>query len=367
MTNTLEYLLKTFLYFTIVLSIYYAFSREQKNAEKKVKIVGLFIAILSFGIYGVICGTRPYLLDRAQYALRFSSDIYYPVIKRSSIGLYYIFKLLHCFTYKPEALFFFISGLYMLITIKAYKEYNCNSQVLIILLISSYGLLGFYMYKQCIAIALVSLSFAYLLNKKKLKSILTLVIAMLFHEATIMAIVIYICLIVGNKNKFIRIMTYIIAFGVIFTFTVYSTNIINLLIRTFPALEIQLSEYITKDGKLILNYNFMTILKGLPYYLITIYGFYRRKKLKATILNYDAHLIAATFTSLTYILSLYMYWMWRFGSFFYFPTIVFMIKLFPHPIKNKYTQFYYWIILISFFILSIRTLLQYYFIYGGIG
>ena len=362
LTMTLENIIKIIIYFVLIILLYMSLKKE-KNLYSNIVLI---IIIALFGFYGNVSAPHPYSFDRLNYAIRFSSDFYAEAVRNSSIGLYYFESILHCFSYNPEVLFFFVPIAYMLITIKAYKEYKCKPIVILILFVTSYGLYGFFMYKQCFAIAIVSLSFAYFLSKKYVKAFIAVLIAMMFHEAAWIVIVVYLCLIFGNRNKVLRIFMYLSMTICVLQYAQINQYLVSFAGYISPMLATQLDAYLEDDGSMTISYNYLTILKGLPYYLITVYGIINRKRLKNIILNYDSYMFISVFTSLTFLASMYMYWLWRFGTFFYFPIIIFLVKIYLNTPRDKYNMYFYNAIIIVFILLIVKLLIQYYFIYGGI-
>lgn len=364
MSLILENILKISAYFIIIYILQIAIIKMKE--KKKYALALLITGIILFGLYGNLSAPHPYSLDRENYALRFANEVFSNKVKASSLGLYYVEKVLHIFTYNPEVLFFTVAFLYILITLKAYKEYECDSKVFFILMLTSYGLYGFYMYKQCFAVALASLSFAYFTKKKYTKSIITLILAMTFHEAAWIVGLIFVCLIATKKSKLLRTIVYILMMLFVIFYAQINQNIIKTMIGISPSLGIQLEEYLSDEGGMIIDYNYFTIIKGMPFYMITLYGIIYRKKYMNEIENYDYYLFISIFTSLTIMLSLYMYWLWRFGTFFYLPSIVFFINLYNKNKDKKIDKNYCLMIKLVFLVLMLKLLIQYYYIYGGI-
>ena len=153
----------------------------------------------------IIMTAYPYVMDKALYATTFGKDIYLNQIFKDSIGLWIIEKILHIFTYNPMILFFTISYIYSYITLHSFECYlkhsKNSSKAIILLLLSEYTFFGFYMLKQCIAIALVTL--ALIKNIYENKNIIKyFIIAILFHESAIIAFLIYLITKYIN-NKFV--------------------------------------------------------------------------------------------------------------------------------------------------------------------
>ena len=363
------YILKIVYYFILVILTYIYIYKNTKYENGKKKLINIFllvILIMLMGIYSIICGPKDNIGDRYNYELRFIDDYYLPVVKKGSLGLYYIECFLHIFTHNAKVLFFAIGTLYYILTIIAYKNYKEASPLIILLLgMSSYGLYGFYLFKQCIAIALIAISFSFYFKGQKKTSYIFIFLATIFHEAAWIIIPLYIALSFDTKKIFYRIIIYCAFLFVVIFFEQINNEIIKIF-SLIPGIGSQISDYLNENGEMIVNYNFFTIVKGFPYYLITLYGILNRKKLKEKIKNYDKYLIISIFCSLFSILSLYMYWMWRFAAFCYFPMFVFAVNLYKADTNFKNKSTYMFILVFSLFALNLKLLIQYYFIYGGI-
>lgn len=363
--ESLVYILKTFFYFYIVWIIYVV---SYKNGSKKNKfgIVSIIIISCLIGYYSLICGRIPYAGDRYNYAFRFVSDTYAYFVKTESIGLYWLESFLHLFTYNPDVLFFIVAFLYSLITLLAYK-YNDKSMpiMLLILGLSSYISFGFYMLKQCLAIALIALSFsAYSRNKKILFLILN-ILAICFHESTWIMIPFYLILKL-SENRHIRNMIYILFIIFVFFFSQINSVIISVFVHFIPSIGVQLSYYLTSSGSLLTSINLMTALKGLPFYFIFLFSVYKSKLLSNKIENFNKYMMMCFLICIMTILSSYMYWMFRFAIFLYFPVFIFAGQVFKALDEKKDKTIYLVFLCLILFGLTLRLWLQYYFLYGGI-
>ena len=198
MAQYLIYIEKILFYFVFSFALYfYLKNKEEKRNDiikkKKMSIIALIIFGVIFGYYGIICGPVPYTSDRLNYAVRFSNDIYLNFIKSNSVGLYFIFEILHNFSHDPNLLFFFMAFFYFLLTMHAYNlEKDSSPLGMLFVMLSTYGLFGFYMYKQAIAIVFIVISFHYLKEKNLLKCIIFVLLGTLFHESTWVVIPLFI-------------------------------------------------------------------------------------------------------------------------------------------------------------------------------
>lgn len=361
----LEYLVKIAYYFFMIFVI---FLIAKKHAKKKDKFpVGEMIIVCGlFGYYSIICGKYPYVSDRLNFAFRFESDYYNDFVFKESFGLFLLERILHVFTYEPKVLFFVVAFLFMFFSLMAYKKSeNTNPYTLLLLLVSAYPTYGLYMLKQSLSVAIMFLAFCYY-NKSKILSLFFVISAILFHEAAL--IVVPILLIKKLlKNDVLRKIMYLGFIAVVVGFAQYNGIIINFVTQIVPTLGYQLNQYInTQDGAIISNGTYMTFLKGIPFFTIYIAGLLYKKEGMIKIKEYNIYMFLTFFTSVTFLLSNYMYWLFRFGLYFYFPVFIFAIKL-MEIIKNKQQRLIYCILTYGLlFFLTMRLWCQYYFIYGGI-
>ncbi len=362
------YCLKIVLYFVIVFFSYYLMKNSNEKYKKgerskRISIIIISIICTAFGGYSLICGS-PIAFDRYNYALRFSDDIYLSAVKSNSLGLYYIELFLHIFSHKEELLFFAIPFLYIFITLFAYRKSNdIEPLAILFLLLSSYGLFGFYLFKQCIAISLIAISFVAYTNKKKMLFIISIVLAICFHESSWIVIPLYIAS-MSSGNKIFRVMSYLLIIICAIFFAQLNQALVQFA-NLIPGVEQQVSIYLNNEGGIEETTNILTVIKGVPFYIITIFGFLKRPILKNKIKNYDVYMLFSAFTCLATILSGFMYWMWRFGAFCYFPILVFA-SLIHRELKNQKEKVYFkYCIIFTLFGLTLKLLIQYYFKYGG--
>lgn len=375
MNNEFIYILKIIYYFVFVFAVYlfaltsYNSKKNKKQTEKKKKhrISTIIIIILCFviGYYSIICGPNPPKLDRLNYAFRFMHESQALIVKQSSLGLYFIECFLHLFTYNPDILFFTMAFIYYYLSFKAYDTYEEVYPIaLLFLTLSSYGLFGFYMLKQCIAIALVAIAFACLFKNQRKTCIVLTALAITFHESAWIVIPIYFALIF-SKSKTSRFLSYSILLICVIFFRQISTILVNLF-SFIPGISDQIVSYIDEKGGIVAEENYFTILKGLPYYFITIFAFVKRNVLKDKIKNYDKFLMISFFCSIATLLSFYMYWMWRFAAYCYFPVVVFASIIYSRLTKSKEKMMFASFIVLTLGALMVKLLIQYYYIYGGI-
>lgn len=338
----------------------------QLHSEKSsFPFIALIIFCIIYAFYALICSGDQFIGDRYNYAIRFSDDIYLNYIKTQSMGLYWIFILLHSFTYEPNLLFFAVTFIYSFIVLITFNECKESTPIAILLWgLSLSSIYSYYLLKQSIAIAFGGLALILLFNKKWLFSVLSIILAICFHESAYIIVLVLLVVLVIRKNRKIGAIFSMVAFISILFFGIFNKYFISIAIL-IPGIGNQLVSYVS-DEELILSSNYLTIFKGLPYFVITFYGFIKRKEMASKINNYYSYLFVSFFASLTFFASFYMYWMWRFGAYFFFPSLIFAGKLFQVSDNKNEKQSFLAIVILLFLFITIRALFQYYFLYGGI-
>ena len=330
--------------------------------RKRLTLLGILLLCIMIGYYGIICGQIPIASDRGNYALRFSSDFYAESVKSSSLGLYFIEQILHMFSYEPNVLFFTIPFVTLLLYLAAYNEWEDITPFAILMLgMSPCVNYALYQFKQAPALGLMALSFAFYFKGKKFHSYIFLALAILFHESAWMMLPLLIVM-RGSKMRWVKNLEIGFLIVCMLGFTTFSSYAVNLF-SLIPGMRFQLQSYLTDSGEIETSSNFMTIIKGFPYYFITLVGCLNRENLKEKIKYYDQYLTMAVFASGCTLLSAYMYWMWRFGSYTYFPLFVFSSLLLREIDKDKNVFKFVLVLSMSFF--TFRGFAQMYFVYGG--
>lgn len=323
------------------------------------KICIIFYAVL-FGLYSIVVSVKPYASDRGYYARAFGNVNYNYQLPK---GYAFFTKILYYISENPDFLFFAVSFFIIIIVLLVYRKFEIsNPEGLLLLFTSLYFIYGFHLLKQGIAIAFGTVSIWYILKKKKIGALFWGIIAVLFHESAFILIAVSLALINSNK-KWKRITVYLISLTIVLSFSVFSAYFSDTIALLFPSFGIEMRDYFK-------NLNFSdsglaTALKGMPVYIITAISMIKRKKISKTINNYDKYMILSVFTSITYILSSYMYWMYRFGLYSMFFVFMFFGEILRKIDNNKEKTIYILVVYGITAFLTIRYLSQMFFIYGG--
>ncbi len=335
------------------------------DTKKQISFVLIIISSAIIGYYAIICGQKPYVSDRESYAFRFSNAEFSDWVKNDSLGIFVIECVLHFFTNNPDCLFFTISFLCLSVTLITYNRYEgADKNCLLFLGLSSYVYYSFFILKQASATAFISLAFAYYFKGKKIPFIISLIIAICFHESAWIMIPIFFLLRYSDSKTIRRGFIIALIVGVVlFDFiTMTAIRVFSII----PGISSQLAPFVDANtGKIIRSgTGIITSFKGAPYFYILFWGIIRKRDLENKIKNYNAYIIVLSFVSATFLMSQYMYWMWRFGSLCYFPCFVFASML-CQKLGKKDRQILFFPLVIMFSLLTLYALYEYYYVWGG--
>lgn len=376
----LTYSLKIVLYMIFIIIVFFIAKRDSEKEKiiKNYKLngskiiinsnkssmnfskLGIIVCSVIFGLYSVIVSVKPYASDRGYYVALFGNhSLEYQLTK----GYAFFTKIIYCISDNPDFLFFSVGFIIMLMALTLYRKYEHSNYLgLLLLLFSLYFIYTFHLLKQGIAIALGAFCITNIINKKFAKAVIYGVISVLFHESALILIMISMVLI-GAKSKFLRFVEYFTL--IIFTvgFAVFAQRFSNIIGILSPSLNIELGEYFNKLS--LSSAGFSTAVKGLPVYIITIIAIIKRKQLQNLIKNYNNYMILACFTSFTYLLTAYMYWMYRFGLYSMFFVCMFFGQILENLSNKKEKIFYIFTVYGLTFFLTLRYLFQMFFHFGG--
>lgn len=370
-----QYLLKILAYLMFVIITYFISNNSYQRYSRRLtlstdksykryswKISLLEIIFLStiIGIYSIIATKYPYSSDRGNYVVRFVNYADSPWTP----GFNMLVDFIHLFTNEPKVLFFTVSFLCLFITLVAYNIFeDARPKALLLMSISTYCIDSFFLLKQAPSVAFAAISFALFFKRRFKLSIIFLIIAILFHEAALILIPIYIVLLGANK-RWVRTFQYIILISSVLFFREISDIVLGFISNWIPGLNVELATYLDESGSIKQSNNILTVLKGFPYYFLTFYAMLKRSYLKPKIQNYDSYLLLCVFSSAITIMSVYMYWMSRFATYCYFPMFIF-VALILREDKGRDKQIFYLLVAGSLFFFTVRYLYQIYFWHGG--
>ncbi len=344
----------------------YSLSRDgnriklQSRNQSKISIVTLTILSVLFGLYSSVGMSIAQTEDRIVYARTFFENI----TDFHTVGLNFLYKILTPFSNNPKILFFTVAFLSVFLILLAHRLNNdAQPNTLLYLVLSQCFIYSFYLLKQAPAIGLAALATTMLLQEKTLLSLLFLVLAILFHESALIIIPVFI-LILFADIPWVRRSSYVLMILVVIFFIPFARVTIGVLGKFAPIYLADLPFYFGDEGLVAESMNLPTTVKGFPFYLITIYGFRRRKEYIGSIRHYDKYMIMSFFVSITFLLSAYMYWMWRFGTFFYFPVFVFASQLASVNKDDKQDKLFSLLLMVSLGFITMRYLYRLFYVFG---
>lgn len=204
-----------------------------------------------------------------------------------------------------------------------------------------------YLLRQAIAVSFGNLAIIYHLNDKRIKSTILICIALTFHFTAI--VLIPILLIPKNINTKKVYFTIILVGFISMNFQF----IVKYILPKIP----YVNKYIGSEiqNQIIVNNNYKVILKGIPYFYLTILGIIYSKKLKSKTYIWNFCLLSSALYSISWLLSIKMYWIFRVGWYYLLPTLSLIPNIINLTInKNKKILIYLSII----FLLLIVTFRQ---------
>lgn len=141
-------------------------------------------------------------------------------------------------------------------------------------------------------------------------------------------------------------------------------NIAKIVEPILPRLTTKINEYFSGDNLNIGDGSLVYFIKGIPYYFFLFSGLVCRKKLYDKIPNYDIYLVILLCCSLSFLISLWSYWMKRTSAYFCFASIEFGTVLIHNFDNNKLKKYSYCGVLLFFTFLLIRYFYQSFGNYG---
>ena len=365
------YSIKIVIYFVL----FYCVHKTAKTHRNKNKFPGYAIigyAIL-FGIYAILVGNPVPTSDRYNYGIRFMDPGWN--ISSESIGLNFLYDVLRPISLNPDFLFFSVEAIYVAIALLAYRCYKgARSESLLFLFSSTFPIFGFMGLKQAVSQGIITVVMALYFSLAQERNIaykffldllmlVLMISAILFHE-TSLVVPLILFFTAFWKYKLVRFVGYIamvsglLAFGYILNTFLLQVGDIS------EELASQTEHYQNSDDGF--TGSVLTIVKGVPFYIISFIAIRNRRKYVHIIDNYDKYLFLSLFISCAVAASAYNYWMFRFAFFFYLPVFVFASELrFAMYQSGLSIKWYHWSYVIML-LLSIKELSQYYFLYGGV-
>lgn len=341
--------------------------KEPISSSYKISILSIIVIALLFTIYNFIITKLSVSLsgDRYNYNLN-----YLGLRNSSSSGLTFLISILRYFSSNVETLYYVSTFVTVTVTLIAYKICDeASPKALLFLFTTQYVFFTFAGMKQCYTNAFASLCIILALRNKGIKDnllcIALIALSIWFHPSGYLLIILFIMIKV-RKTRAINIIFFI-------TMTIAIVFLEPLLLRSAslvapiaPSAAIKVYEYFGESGKEALKTTgFMSALKGIPFYIITLVGWLKRRELLKEINNYDNYLFLSGVISFIYISSVYNSWVIRLAYFLYLPVAIYFVKI-MQSLKNKNNY-----IILNFLVFGINALITLRFVvliylnYGG--
>lgn len=329
----------------------------KRNANKKtLNIKYIILTAAMFTLYNVIITklSIKYGIDRTSYLNNFEG-----LSQTPSFGLSVIIDIIKIFSNNVELLFYFTSFVSIIITyISIAKSKDYKISAIIFLLSTQFIFISFVNLKQIYAIALGSIAITLAIenanNKERILSIILALISILFHPTGI--IVVPIILLVLSSNKKNTLLLIMLTILLVLFFQPILTQLASISSHIIPSVSNKITQYINEmnmenGGNSLYN----IVIRGLPFYIVTICALISRKGLSKTIKNYDKYLIISVICSFIILLSIYNTWITRLSFYLYAPISILYSILLSNSSKRSLVKF----MLISSIVLLNITLVRY--------
>lgn len=292
----------------------------------------VFTVALLFTVYNMIVTStlEGLVSDRYNYSLSF-----YGIRKAETEGLAFMIDVVHKFSSNVNSLFYTSMFLTVSLVLLAYSiSEDAEPKALFFMLTTNFIFQTFVAMKQCYANGFSAVAIILALRNKKpfdnILSISCIFLAILFHPCSYFLIPVFIMLKM-KKNKAVVFIFFVSAVFTLFFFKPLILKISQIAIRFIPILSTKIGRYITENTT---GDYYSGIVKGIPYYVITLTGWIKRKKLMNKICNYDNYFLLSILLSFAFFASIYNRWISRLAYMLYLPVGIFFVKL-MHYEKNK--------------------------------
>ncbi len=309
------------------------------SSYKMTLLMAITIALL-FAFYNVIVTKMSVTIsgDRQNYTLNF-----FGLRSSSSDGLMFLIGLLRKVSSNVESLYYVSTFVPMLITMLAYRESDdASPKALFFLLTTQYVFFTFAGMKQCYTNAFAALCIVLALRNKGIKdtifSIISIALAIWFHPTGYMLIPLYIMIRV-KKSRWINVVFFLFLIIIAFFFEPLLLRVARIASSYAPIVAVKIYAYFGDTANEALETaGSMSALKGIPFYIIALVGWIKRKELHTVVHNYDNYLFLSGVISVIYLASVYNAWVIRLAYFLVLPVGIFFAQLMQHMSrKNNYT------------------------------
>lgn len=252
------------------------------------------------------------------------------------------------------------------LTLFAYRISSDSTPIVILLIFSSQYLFSIFVnFKQCFANAFAAIFFAVLFSKKRRKRDLLcigiIILACLFHEASIILLPIYL-MCRGKEIKHLEIwfILFIIVMLFLDKFALLGANIVS---PFAPGIASKINLYFTNISEV--ESRIIILLKGIPYYVILWIAIRRRNQIIEKINYYDEYVLITMVMVFLQVGALWSYWLPRAQYFLYLPVFILFGQIMDKTDETKSNIVIKLLVCGSVLFFSLRDLILMYIRYGG--
>lgn len=334
---------KITLYVLFVLMVWKTAKWQQNKHKHNFTLIQIIVLSVLFASLAQLWGgdIMTSTMDRGRYASYYIQE---RNMEEDSAGLAWFWNICHAYNFSAQTMFFIFSFFCFMCLLLSYNVYKQSLPLFIILILSTrYATFNISILKQGFSESFivfgVMLYFASLNKSKVSKIVYYIFISILtylgikFHEAGYFMIPIFLCLLFWD-NKYIRRMGYVIIISSIFLFSFIQDFYFSNIGQLSTELEQQSIAYESDIG---IGQGIATVLKSIPYVIITFLGFKYRKKFINIIESYDKLLFMCVLTTFFLIVTVFNYWLFRLAMYTLFPCLIFTAQLRTCIKKYKYS------------------------------
>ena len=268
--------------------------------------------------------------DRMNYVQNFDYGRESP-----SLGLTGIMLLIQSYNGDFNTLLYYTTFVCMFITLLAYRySREATPNALLVLMLSQYIQMTYDGLKQSYASAFATLMLVILLKehtiKRDITCIILIVMAILFHVSSFILIPIFLWIRFKSHFNSRKLLLPLLIASIAFIQLLF---ILSYVLSSFvPVLSEKIDDYFFSDNEDQYSAA-MSIIKGVPFYIIAYIGYKYRDKLVNKIYHYDGYCLIAMLCAFMFFMNVYNAWMSRFTYYFQFVSYIFwgliLLKL-PH-------------------------------------
>ena len=337
------------IYFAISLILFYVCSHKYNcvigNSNNsngysghKMAIYQIILFALLYTLVNVFATTHSFSSrignDRFNYLQDFNGR------KQPYIGMKLFYDLIHLFTDDFYIVLYSTSFICCILYFFSYRISNeTTPKSLSIFLCTNFFFSTFGGLKQSLAAALIAVSFALIFRNKnrmdKWEGLAFILVACLYHTTSYIMIPIYFFLIKKDRKKPFSLL-FIILIAALFIEPL-SMRLATITAPYLPTLSNKLIEYFGETS--YHQEGGLSVVKGIPYYMIFFFGSIRRNQLCKKVDGYDKYLVISGIAAIAYALTLVSYWLMRMVSIFFFPLSIFLYIIISNEKNQKYKLF----------------------------